>query len=94
MHLKLLLIHIWMCIRVRTITIPTPGEDVEALVLAEVPDPTPAPGEVVIDVAAAGVNRADLLQRRGFYPPPPGASPLPGLEAVSYTHLDVYKRQV
>lgn len=66
----------------QAITIPTPGEDVEALVLAEVPDPTPAPGEVVIDVAAAGVNRADLLQRRGFYPPPPGASPLPGLEVA------------
>ncbi|MCA0436108.1 MAG: NAD(P)H-quinone oxidoreductase [Austwickia sp.] len=66
----------------QAITIPTPGEDVSALVLAEVEDPTPAPGEVVIDVAAAGVNRADLLQRRGFYPPPPGASDLPGLEVA------------
>ncbi|GAB78472.1 putative NAD(P)H quinone oxidoreductase, PIG3 family [Austwickia chelonae] len=64
----------------QAITIPSPGDDVDALVLAEVPDPTPASDEIVIDVAAAGVNRADLLQRRGFYDPPPGASPLPGLE--------------
>ncbi len=48
--------------------------------LAEVPDPVPSPGEVLIDVAAAGVNRADLLQRQGFYDPPPGASRYPGLE--------------
>jgi putative PIG3 family NAD(P)H quinone oxidoreductase len=47
---------------------------------AEVPDPEPGPGEVLIDVVAAGVNRADLLQRAGFYNPPPGASPIPGME--------------
>jgi putative PIG3 family NAD(P)H quinone oxidoreductase len=46
----------------------------------EVPDPVPGPGEVVIDIAAAGVNRADLAQRAGGYPPPPGAPPYPGLE--------------
>jgi putative PIG3 family NAD(P)H quinone oxidoreductase len=46
----------------------------------EVPDPIPAPDEVVIDVAAAGVNRADLAQAEGNYPPPPGAPPYPGLE--------------
>jgi putative PIG3 family NAD(P)H quinone oxidoreductase len=47
----------------------------------QVPDlPAPGPGEVLIDVAATGVNRADLLQRQGFYPPPPGASELLGLE--------------
>ncbi len=46
----------------------------------EVPDPDPAPDEVVIDVAAAGVNRADLAQREGHYPPPPGSPPYPGLE--------------
>ena len=46
----------------------------------EVPDIQPGPGEVLIEVAAAGVNRADLLQRQGFYDPPPGASPYPGLE--------------
>jgi putative PIG3 family NAD(P)H quinone oxidoreductase len=47
---------------------------------AEVPDPTPAEGEVVVDVTAAAVNRADVMQRQGHYPPPPGASPYPGLE--------------
>ncbi len=46
----------------------------------EVPDPVPGPGEVVIDIAASGVNRADLMQRQGLYPPPPGAPPYPGLE--------------
>jgi putative PIG3 family NAD(P)H quinone oxidoreductase len=49
-------------------------------VWAEVPDPVAAEGEVVIDVAAGGVNRADLLQRQGFYAPPPGTAPFPGLE--------------
>lgn len=44
------------------------------------PDPVPAPGEVLIEVAATAVNRADLLQRQGFYPPPPGAPEYPGLE--------------
>jgi putative PIG3 family NAD(P)H quinone oxidoreductase len=52
----------------------------EVLQWAEVPDPVPGPGDVLIDVAAAGVNRADLLQRQGFYPPPPGAPPYPGME--------------
>ncbi|WP_436525341.1 NAD(P)H-quinone oxidoreductase [Actinoplanes sp. HUAS TT8] len=47
---------------------------------AEVPDPEPAAGEVVVDVTAAAVNRADLLQRQGHYPPPPGAPAYPGLE--------------
>jgi putative PIG3 family NAD(P)H quinone oxidoreductase len=64
----------------KAITIPSPG-DADALVLAEVPDPEPAAGEVRIRVAAAGVNRADIMQRRGFYDPPPGTSPFPGLEA-------------
>jgi putative PIG3 family NAD(P)H quinone oxidoreductase len=61
------------------ITIPEPGGP-EALVWAEVEDPTLGPGEVLIDVTASGVNRADLLQRAGFYPPPSGAPPYPGLE--------------
>ncbi|ATL65023.1 NAD(P)H-quinone oxidoreductase [Nocardia terpenica] len=53
----------------------------EVLRWAEAPDPpAPGPGEVAIDVVAAGVNRADLLQRQGFYPPPPGASEILGLE--------------
>ncbi|MFE1769805.1 NAD(P)H-quinone oxidoreductase [Streptomyces sp. NPDC059008] len=63
----------------RAITIPEPGGP-EALVWAEVPDPLPAEGEVLIEVAASAVNRADLLQRQGFYDPPPGSSPYPGLE--------------
>lgn len=50
------------------------------LELAELPEPAPGPGEVLVDVVAAGVNRADLAQVAGHYPPPPGASELPGLE--------------
>ncbi|ALO65209.1 NAD(P)H-quinone oxidoreductase [Arthrobacter alpinus] len=52
----------------------------EVLAISEVPAPQPGPGEVLIDVIAAGINRADVQQRRGFYPPPPGASPILGLE--------------
>lgn len=52
----------------------------EVLSVAELPDPEAGPGEVVLDVAAAGLNRADLLQRKGFYPPPPGASNVIGME--------------
>ncbi|MET7697259.1 NAD(P)H-quinone oxidoreductase [Streptomyces sp. NPDC005485] len=61
------------------ITIPEPGGP-EALVWDEVPDPVPGEGEVLVEVVASAVNRADLLQRQGFYNPPPGASPYPGLE--------------
>lgn len=57
----------------------TPGGP-DALVAVRVPTPGPGEGEVLIRVAAAGVNRPDVLQRMGVYPPPPGASPLPGLE--------------
>jgi putative PIG3 family NAD(P)H quinone oxidoreductase len=63
----------------KAITIPTPGGP-DALVLDEVPAPEIRPDEVLVDVAAAGVNRADLQQRIGVYPPPPGASQYPGLE--------------
>ena len=63
----------------RAITIPEPG-DADSLVLDEVPDPEAGPGQVLIDVVAAGVNRADVMQRLGHYPPPPGASDYPGLE--------------
>jgi putative PIG3 family NAD(P)H quinone oxidoreductase len=63
----------------RAVTVPAPGGP-EALALADVPDPVAGPGEVVLDVVATAVNRADLLQRMGFYPPPPGASELLGLE--------------
>jgi putative PIG3 family NAD(P)H quinone oxidoreductase len=61
------------------ITIEQPGGP-EALVWAEVPDPTPGEGEVVVEVTAAAVNRADVMQRQGHYPPPPGAPPYLGLE--------------
>lgn len=51
-----------------------------SLALVEAPDPSPGPDEVVIEVAASAVNRADLMQSQGLYPPPPGASPTIGLE--------------
>ena len=54
----------------------------EALRLGDVDDPVPGPGQIVIRVAAAGVNRPDLIQRIGFYPPPPGAPPTMGLEVA------------
>jgi putative PIG3 family NAD(P)H quinone oxidoreductase len=63
-------------------------ESGERLTWQEVPDVTPAAGEVVVDVSAAGVNRADLLQAAGKYPPPPGASEILGLE-VSGTIAEV-----
>ncbi|MBN6050326.1 NAD(P)H-quinone oxidoreductase [Nonomuraea sp. RK-328] len=63
----------------RAIEIVRPGGP-EVLEWREVPDPHPEQGQVVIEVAAAGVNRADVLQRKGFYDPPPGAPPYPGLE--------------
>lgn len=63
----------------KAITIPSPGGP-DALVLAEVDDPVAGPGEVLVEVAATAVNRADLMQRMGHYPPPPGAPPYPGLE--------------
>ncbi|MEC3895787.1 NAD(P)H-quinone oxidoreductase [Nocardiopsis sp. LDBS1602] len=52
----------------------------EVLAWSEVPDPVPGEGEVLVDVAATAVNRADVSQRQGNYPPPPGASEYPGLE--------------
>jgi putative PIG3 family NAD(P)H quinone oxidoreductase len=61
------------------VVITEPGGP-EVLELAEVPDPSPRPDEVLVDVAATAVNRADLLQRQGNYAPPPGASPYLGLE--------------
>lgn len=61
------------------ITVKEPGGP-EVLEWAEAPDPVAGPGEVVLDVVASGVNRADLMQRQGFYPPPPGASDIIGLE--------------
>ncbi|MGW2283813.1 NAD(P)H-quinone oxidoreductase [Streptomyces phaeochromogenes] len=63
----------------KAVTITQPGGP-EVLKWAEAPDPAPSDGEVLIQVAASAVNRADLLQRQGFYDPPPGSSPYPGLE--------------
>ena len=63
------------------VEIKTPGGP-EALVPAKRPVPRPKAGELLLKVAAAGVNRPDLAQRAGHYPPPPGASDLPGLEAA------------
>ncbi|MGH3679295.1 MAG: NAD(P)H-quinone oxidoreductase [Natronosporangium sp.] len=63
------------------VTIPEPGGP-EVLSWTEVPDPEPGPGEVLVEVHASAVNRADLLQRAGHYPPPPGAPPYPGLECA------------
>ncbi len=65
----------------RCVEIAGPGGP-EMLRVVERPDPTPGTGEVLIDVAAAGVNRPDVLQRQGSYPPPAGASDLPGLEVA------------
>jgi putative PIG3 family NAD(P)H quinone oxidoreductase len=63
----------------RAVTLPSYG-DASVLTLADVEDPVAGPGEVLLDVVATAVNRADLLQRMGFYEPPPGASRYPGLE--------------
>ncbi len=63
----------------QAVTAPTPGGP-DALVLGDHPVPSPGPGEILIKVAAAGVNRPDCFQRAGFYPPPPGAPDIFGLE--------------
>lgn len=65
----------------KAIEISEPGGP-EVLKACERPRPTPGPGQVLIRVAAAGVNRPDVFQRMGAYPPPPGASDLPGLEVA------------
>src|SRR5262245_30647042 len=61
------------------IAITSPGGP-DVLKVTEVPTPKPGPGQLLVKVAAAGVNRPDVAQRMGVYPPPPGHSPLPGLE--------------
>lgn len=67
--------------RMRAVEISGPGGP-EVLRPVERPVPRPGPGELLVRVAAAGVNRPDVLQRLGLYPPPPGASDLPGLEVA------------
>ena len=63
----------------RAVIAPDPG-GVDALEVVDLPQPEPGPGEVLIRVAAAGLNRSDLLQRQGLYPPPPGITDVLGLE--------------
>jgi putative PIG3 family NAD(P)H quinone oxidoreductase len=65
----------------RAIVVENPGRE-HTLTLADVETPAPGPGQVLIEAVSAGVNRADLLQARGGYPPPPGASPRWGLECA------------
>jgi putative PIG3 family NAD(P)H quinone oxidoreductase len=80
----------------RAITFEQPGGP-DVLAWTEVPDPTPGPGEVVVDVVAAAVNRADVMQREGRYPPPAGASPYLGLECsgvISATGVGVPEQRV
>jgi putative PIG3 family NAD(P)H quinone oxidoreductase len=67
----------------QAITLEAPGGP-EMLRWGTAPDPVAGPGEVLVDVAAAGVNRADLMQRQGHYPPPPGASEIIGLEVSGH----------
>jgi tumor protein p53-inducible protein 3 len=65
----------------KAILIDKPGDE-DVLKLGEFTDPVPAAADLLINVRCAGMNRADLMQRQGFYPPPPGASPLLGLECA------------
>ncbi len=69
----------------RIVDLTAPGGE-DNLVLSEAPTPSAGRGELVIEVVAAGVNRADLLQRQGFYPPPPGISEVIGLEVSGRVH--------
>jgi len=66
---------------VKAIVVDEPG-DPEVMHLADVPDPVAGPGEVLVRARATAVNRADTLQRRGFYPPPPGVSEIIGMEVA------------
>ena len=68
-------------VRMKSVHVRAPGGP-EVLSLVERPVPSPGPGEVLIRVAAAGVNRPDVQQRRGLYPAPPGASVVLGLDVA------------
>jgi NADPH:quinone reductase-like Zn-dependent oxidoreductase len=71
----------------RAVVITSPG-DPEVLAITDVTAPIPGPGEIRVRVRACGVNRADLLQRRGLYPPPTGwPADIPGLEYVAALFL-------
>ena len=71
----------------RAVVVKSPGGP-EVLQIGEVPDPQPRPGELLVRVRAAGMNRADLLQRLGRYPPPPGESEILGLEIAGAVLAD------
>jgi tumor protein p53-inducible protein 3 len=68
-------------LKMKAVVFDNPGDE-DVLRLGEVAEPEPGPTDLVIKVRFAGVNRADLMQRQGFYPPPPGASPVLGLECA------------
>ncbi len=63
----------------KAIVFDQPG-DADVMRYDQAPDPQPGPNELLVRVRAAGINRAEIMQRRGGYPPPPGASPILGLE--------------
>jgi tumor protein p53-inducible protein 3 len=65
----------------KAILIDQPGTE-DVLKLGNFPDPVPGPADLLINIKCTGINRADLMQRQGFYPPPPGASPILGLECA------------
>ncbi|HVN91199.1 MAG TPA: NAD(P)H-quinone oxidoreductase [Candidatus Binataceae bacterium] len=67
--------------RMKATIIEKPGDE-SVLKIGEAPDPTPGPADLLIKVRHAGLNRADIMQRQGYYPPPPGASPILGLECA------------
>ena len=81
--------------QMRAIVVDHPG-DADTLSIAQVPRPVPGPGEVLIRVVAAGVNRADIAQRKGHYPPPPGTTDILGMEVSGHvadvgTHVARWK---
>src|SRR6201994_2755425 len=69
--------------RMRAIEVKAPG-NADSMRVAEIARPAPKPGEVLIKVAAAGVNRADIVQRKGHYPPPAGITDILGMEVSGY----------
>src|SRR6478735_3321504 len=73
----------WHADRMQAVSVPEPGGPGQ-LILSDRPVPVPRADEVLIRVVAAGINRADLLQRQGHYPPPPGASDVLGMECSGY----------